>query len=92
MTKILGWLGKGLAAIVGALILFVALVSLVTQSPATGAKAGYSVLHFGLVSTGIVVSYADNVGPDLSQGQKIGNAASKDKPKANCAANDPKCL
>jgi hypothetical protein len=85
MNKILAWIGKGLAGIVGALILFVALVSLVTMSPATGAKAGYSVLHFGLVSTGIVVSYADNVGPDLKQGQAIGNKAS------GCPAGATKC-
>lgn len=79
MTKILGWIGKGFAAIVGALILFVALVSLITQSPATGAKAGYDVMHFGLVSTGIVVSYGDNVGPDLKEGQALGNKAAGDK-------------
>jgi hypothetical protein len=83
MHKILAYLGKGLAAIVGALILFVAVVSLIS-GPTAGAKAGYSVLHFGLVSTGVVISYADNVGPDLQQGKDLGN-------KVSCPAGATKC-
>lgn len=66
-----------LATIVGGLIALGIVVALVTQSVPTGAKASLSIAHYGVVMGGAIMSYADNIGPDLAEGKAIGDKALK---------------
>lgn len=75
VTKALSWVGGVLAGIVGALIAIAMVVALVTQSIPTGIKASITLAHYGVTMTGGVLSYADNVGPDLNAGKALGNKA-----------------
>jgi hypothetical protein len=77
------WTAGLLAAIVGGLVAIAVVVALITQSIPTGAKASLSLAHYGVVMTGAILSYADNVGPDLQNGKAIGDKATPKDTKSN---------
>lgn len=83
ISKALTWTARGIAAIVGGLVALGILVALVTQSIPTGAKASLSIAHYGVVMGGAILSYADNIGPDLNSGKAIGDKALNDSAKKN---------
>lgn len=75
LTKVLSWFGRGVAVIVGGLVAIAVVVALVTQSVPTGLKASLTLAHYGVVMLGGMLSYADNLGPDLSAGKAAGDKA-----------------
>jgi hypothetical protein len=79
VSKAISWTAGALAAVVGGLVGLAVIVALVTQSPATGIKASVTLAHYGVVMAGGVLSYADNVGPDLAEGQSLGDKALNEK-------------
>lgn len=80
ISKALGWAAKGVAGLIAGLVVIGIVVALVTQSMSTGAKASLSLAHYGVVMGGAILSYADNIGPDLEEGKSIGDKALNEAP------------
>jgi hypothetical protein len=77
VSKAINWTAGTVASIIGGLVALVLVVTLVTGSPQKGANAGWAVAHWGLVAFSTVISWADNVGPALDEGEKYGDRAAK---------------
>lgn len=78
LTTILVKLAAVVGGIIGGLVLLAVVVALVTQNMGTGIKASLTIAHYGVVATGGIISYGDNVGPDLAEGKAYGDKALTD--------------
>lgn len=81
VTKAITWIAGALAAVVGGLIALAIVVAAFTGSMQTGVKASLTIAHYGVVATGGILSYSDNIAPDLEEGKAYGDKALADTKK-----------
>jgi len=64
-------------------IVLAVLVAVFAQSIPSGAKISLGLMQKEVIMTGALLSYSDNVGPDLAEGKRIGDKALQSKSSDN---------